>query len=71
METGRGKNMPGESLGRDLPIRRPGGGYGATAKDIACGYKSIPDTDTDSRTGPYPAAPRGQPETLSRNKDGI
>jgi hypothetical protein len=55
----------------DLPVRPAAGGYGATSEDIARGYKAIPNTDTDSRTGPYPAAPAGQPETLTRDKDNI
>jgi hypothetical protein len=55
----------------NMPVRPAGGGYGATAEEIARGYRSLVIPDTDSRNGPFPAAPRGQPETLTRDKDGI
>ncbi len=54
----KGKDMPeGGAIDADLPVRPPGGGYGATSADIARGYCAIPDTDTDSRTGTYPPSP--------------
>lgn len=55
----------------DLPVRPAMGGYGASAADIARGYRSVPMDNTDGRTGPFPEAPRGQPETLTRDKDDI
>ncbi len=48
----KGKDMPeGGAIDADLPVRPPGGGYGATSADIARGYCRIENTDTDSRTG--------------------
>lgn len=66
MDTTKGKNMPGEDDGYTLPVRPAGGGFGATAGDIARGYSRIPNVDTDSRTGMYPPQP-----TLRRDSDGI
>lgn len=65
MDTKKGKNMPGEDGDYACPVRPPGGGYGATTQDITRGYRRIPNTDTDSRTGTYPPSP-----TL-RDSDGI
>jgi hypothetical protein len=38
----------------DLPVRPAGGGYGATAEDIARGYRPIEQDRTDGRTAPIP-----------------
>lgn len=50
-----GTGSPGDYS--DLPVRPTGGGYGATADDIARGYLRIENADTDSRTGTYPPTP--------------
>ena len=43
--------MPGSGRPYSMPVRPAGGGYGATAAEIARGYKRIAITDTDDRPG--------------------
>ncbi len=70
-DASKGRDLPiGGAIDADLPVRPAMGGYGASDQDIARGYRPIPYTDTDARTGPYPAAPPGKPEVLIRDDKG-
>lgn len=51
----RGRDLPGGDPDSLLPVRRTEGGYGASADDIARGYKIVPPHDGgDPRIGPWP-----------------
>jgi hypothetical protein len=52
----KGKDLPGGDPNPLLPVRPTEGGYGASADDIARGYKVVSPNDTggDPRIGPWP-----------------